>query len=549
MLIMSHENKLNDKITLKILDILKQPRTWILFLFLIFSFFAINYSFSDSGVSINGITPGSIAEKAGISYNSKASLTNLEKITHINGQEIKSETQYYSIISNLENNTQITIATNENPSGYSLLYINNQNLSASEVLGISVREPAKTNIKLGIELEGGSRIILKALNNNLSEDEYNLLTQTLQNRLDIYGASGTKVNKLEDAFSNDKFIIIESISSNKNDIYELIQKQGEFTAKFNNISIFTGENILRVFNDPSHVQFNGCSENINGFICGYAFTVEIDSESTQRFYDEARKTQVIGDHLSEKIFFILDGEEITSLSVASSFKYQKISNPQISISGNELPTKELALESAQKEMQYLQAILSTKSLPSELEIVQSYSITSSRGETLLSNAIYVGILALLLVAAIVALRYKHIGIFIGILIALLGEVIIVLGIAAFMRISIDLAAIGGLIAAIGTGVDDQIIITDEYFRKKNSNLASRKRIKNAMYIVMIAYFTTMAAMIPLYFAGLKVLQGFAFMIIIGITVGVFITRPAYAAMLRIILTKKEERIEEDKEDK
>ena len=66
---------------------------------------------------------------------------------------------------------------------------------------------------------------------------------------------------------------------------------------------------------------------------------------------------------------------------------------------------------------------------------------------------------------------------------------------------------------------------------------------------MISYLTTVAAMIPLYFAGLKILQGFAFMIIIGVTIGVFITRPAYAAILRIIMTTRVQRKQEAEEDK
>ncbi len=38
------------------------------------------------------------------------------------------------------------------------------------------------------------------------------------------------------------------------------------------------------------------------------------------------------------------------------------------------------------------------------------------------------------------------------------------------------------------------------------------------------------------------------MIIVGITIGVFITRPAYAAMLRIMMTTRKRREEEDKEE-
>lgn len=531
-----------DSFMQKFTDIILNWRIILLLLFIIISFVAINYKFSNEGIVINGIVPGSTAQQGGISYDSDTSQGNLERIIYINNQEVNTPENYYNIINSLQENTTINIKTNKNNEGYNVIF------NDTNSLGISVITMPTSNIKLGIELEGGSRLILKPLS-ELSESQFDLLIDNLQSRLDVYGASGTKVNKIEDAFSNERFVIVESISSNKNDIFELIKRQGNFEAKIGNTTVFTGENINRVVNDPSHEILQGCSQTATeNYICTYAFSVEIDTEGTNSFYEKARSLSVVGDHLSEKVSFHLDGEKITELNIASSFKFQKISSPQITISGNEMGTRDLALESAEKEMDFLQAILSTQSLPSELEVVQSYSISSSLGKSLLENALIVAIASVILVATIIAIRYRRIEIFIGIAIALITEIIIILGISAFMRLTIDLAAIGGLIAAIGTGVDDQIIITDEYFRNKKKRESSRKRIKNAIYIIMIAYFTTLAAMIPLYFAGLKILQGFAFMIVIGVTVGVLITRPAYAAYLRIITTSRQERKEEEEED-
>ncbi len=222
-------------------------------------------------------------------------------------------------------------------------------------------------------------------------------------------------------------------------------------------------------------------------MCTYAFSIEIDSEGADALFQETSQLDVVGGkYLSEKLYFYLDGTEITALNIASSFKYNKITTPQISVSSELMPTKAKAIDDGEKEMKMLQTILSTKALPSELEVVQSYSISSSLGSQLLKNSLLVGFAALLLVSSIVALRYRYFGIFIGIFIALVSELIIVFGFAAFMKFSIDLAAIGGLIAAIGTGVDDQIIITDEYFRDKNKHVSSRKKIKGAFYIIMIA---------------------------------------------------------------
>ncbi len=533
-----------EKFSQKIKDIFSNFRVLTLIFFIFISIIAIDYNFGEKGVVINGVVPGSIAQSAGIDFDSQEDLSNFEEIISINYQEVQDINNFYEIVSVLEKNKSFILETNKNI--YSI-YLPNSNLSTLESVGFSVKEESSSNIRLGIELEGGSRIILKT-NETLTQSDFDLLVNTLQSRLDVYGASGTKVNKLEDAFSEDQYIIVESISSNKNDIFDLISRQGQFEAFLGNSLVFTGDNVVRVFNDPQHASLQGCSQSGEGYICSFAFSVGIDSNGTNQFFNKASTLDVIGSKLSEDIRFVLDGDNITELSVASSFKYQKISQPQITVSGNVAASEDAAIASAQREMKFLQTILSTQSLQTDLIVVQSYSISSSLGEELLDNSILVGLYAVLFVAGVVALRYRHFAIFIGILIALVSELIIVFGLAAFMKLSIDLAAIGGLIAAIGTGVDDQIIITDEYFRKRKTNISSRKKVKGAIKIIMIAYLTTLAAMIPLNFAGLKILQGFAFMIIIGVTVGVFITRPAYAAALRIFMTSRKQRKEEDEEE-
>ena len=59
-------------------------------------------------------------------------------------------------------------------------------------------------------------------------------------------------------------------------------------------------------------------------------------------------------------------------------------------------------------------------------------------------------------------------------------------------------------------------------------------MKNAFFIIFGSYFTVCAAMFPLIFAGAGLLKGFAFTTIVGVTVGVLISRPAYAAIVEIM---------------
>ena len=93
--------------------------------------------------------------------------------------------------------------------------------------------------------------------------------------------------------------------------------------------------------------------------------------------------------------------------------------------------------------------------------------------------------------------------------------------------------------AVGTGVDDQIVITDETLRKdyNEMQLSWKQRFKKALFIIIAAYVTTMVAMLPLYFAGAGLVKGFALTTMAGVSIGVFITRPAFGGILQELLKK------------
>ena len=121
---------------------------------------------------------------------------------------------------------------------------------------------------------------------------------------------------------------------------------------------------------------------------------------------------------------------------------------------------------------------------------------------------------------------------------MLSELLLILGIASIIKWNLDLAAIAGIIASIGTGVDDQIIITDETLKGDEAAYNWKEKIKRAFFIIMVAYATTFAAMIPLYYSGAGLLRGFAVVTIIGISIGVFITRPVFGKIIETLLKKE-----------
>jgi preprotein translocase subunit SecD len=121
-----------------------------------------------------------------------------------------------------------------------------------------------------------------------------------------------------------------------------------------------------------------------------------------------------------------------------------------------------------------------------------------------------------------------------------AEVFILLGFAAAVGLALDLSHIAGFIAVIGTGVDDLVIIADEILQRGEikTGRVFQNRFRKAFWVIGAAAATTIIAMSPLAVLSLGDLQGFAIVTIVGVLIGVLITRPAYGNILRNLLLEE-----------
>ena len=183
-------------------------------------------------------------------------------------------------------------------------------------------------------------------------------------------------------------------------------------------------------------------------------------------------------------------------------------------------------------------------LPAQLDIGPdgegtSSFIAPSQGQQFRTDSLLTGIIAVFAVAGVVFLRYGEIEVALPMIVTALSEVVILLGFAAGIGYPLDLSVIAGFIAVIGTGVDDLIIIADEVMAEGdvNSRRVFQSRFKKAFWVIGAAAATTIIAMSPLAVLSLGDLQGFAIFTILGVVVGVLLTRPAYGDILRALLTR------------
>lgn len=188
------------------------------------------------------------------------------------------------------------------------------------------------------------------------------------------------------------------------------------------------------------------------------------------------------------------------------------------------------------EAQRLSLNMQAGALPAKLDIDSGTTtfIQPSLASKFKTYSLVTGLAAMIVVGGVVAFRYREPRVALPMVLTAAAEVFILLGFAAAVGLAIDLSHIAGFIAVIGTGVDDLVIIADEILQQGNVSTGRvfRSRFRKAFWVIGAAAATTIVAMLPLAVLSLGDLQGFAFVTIVGVLIGVLVTRPAYGDILR-----------------
>jgi hypothetical protein len=132
----------------------------VLIFALVLALVLIHPSFKD-GVAIRSIQKDSVAMEADmVSPSASVKPMSREVILSINTQEIKSVKEYHDAISLLIPDETFTVKTNRD-TYYLTTRVSSENSSEIEDIGITVYPRPKTNIRKGLDLEGGTRVLLK----------------------------------------------------------------------------------------------------------------------------------------------------------------------------------------------------------------------------------------------------------------------------------------------------------------------------------------------------------------------------------------------------
>jgi len=383
---------------------------------------------------------------------------------------------------------------------------------------------SEDELKQAITEAGG---VYKSKESGVGSTTADSIKRTLESKVNSLGTNDVKVNILTGMNGISQYVRVEMAGVDMEEAQNIVGSQGLFEIR-----------IQTTGNETTHVLYGDAVQSVQNptkttsGVWGVGFTLSNDgAEAFQKACIETGATRYPSQHY---INMYLDGEEVYSAPLSTDLAASIAKAPVNSLSAS-TGTGDEGYEKAKE----LEVHLRAGALPVEVQIAGSGSTSAALGDYFKVVCVLAAIAALIAVGIMVYLRYRIPALVIPMLLTNVAEIVILLGIAVFIQ-QLDLAAIAALIAVLGTAIDQLIIITDEVVHggMVPGRTLYLKRLKRALFIIMTSAATVIIAMFPLIIMDLSTLKGFAIINILGILIGVIITRPAYGTIVMEIMANR-----------
>ena len=355
-------------------------------------------------------------------------------------------------------------------------------------------------IPLGLDLVGGSRIVLEAQTtetiSTITQDMMDGLKSALESRVNALGVSETSVQQM-----GEKRLLIEipNVSDPKL-AREFLGETAELEFK---------KPILDEDGNTKGWEASGLSgDDLNKAAVGtdaagrWLITLEFNGKGATKF---AKLTR-----------------EFKGYPIAIYFNGDSISEPVVQqeiTGGNAQITGDFTHDEAKKIVDLLNA----GALPVPAKIIEENTVGPTLGADSLHKSMVAGIFGLIAVILFMIFWYRVPGLIATF--ALLIYASIVFAIFKLVPVTLTLAGIAGFILSIGMAVDANILIfertKEELKAGRTLFTAINSGFDRAFTSIFDSNMSTVIICLILYFAGSNIVKGFALTLIIGVLVSMF----------------------------
>jgi len=248
----------------------------------------------------------------------------------------------------------------------------------------------------------------------------------------------------------------------------------------------------------------------------------LDRLGAQRF------AQVTTKNIGKRLAIILDGEAISAPVIQDS-----ITGGNGTISGN------FTFQTATD----LSLLLRSGALPTPLIIAEERTVGPDLGKDSIKSGVISLIVGFFLVILFMILKYRYFGIIANI--ALISNLLMLIGFLTLMEATLTLPGIAGIILTVGMAVDANVLIferiKDELKDEKNNIQAFDSGFKKSIATILDANITTLIASVILFIFGTGPIKGFAVTLSIGLVTTLFSAYFISRHLVSIIVFKNKEK--------
>lgn len=390
---------------------------------------------------------------------------------------------------------------------------------------VSVTQP----IQLGLDLRGGTQIVLEARDTETVEVDGDVADRTLEvlrRRVDALGVSEPSLQR-----SGDRRIIVELPGvDDPEEAVDVIGRTAQLT--FHPVVAAAPPEAL---DDPADGELDVVDEaGLPVRIGPPALGGDAVTDAQARLDQAGIGWQVTIDFRAEREWAQLTGEAACfqpgdpQRRVAIALDREVISSPQVGAGvacGTGIPGGSTSITGnfTQDDAQELALLVRAGALPVPVDIVEQRTVGPTLGEAAIEASVQATVIGAALTVLFLLVYYRYLGLLAAVALGIYG--LVALAALQLLGATLTLPGIAGFVLAIGMAVDGNVLVferfKEEHAAGRPLRTAARSGFERAFSAIADANVTTLIAAGVLFFFASGGVRGFGITVAIGVIVSMF----------------------------